>query len=214
MWERSHKYQPLVKDERDDVSFLMETNQDIKRKGLLDFESTTDSTALDGDSGGTFDSIFNETDQYSPIADALFVDVITVADTDVFEPAKVSVEKLPCMSGKSAILLSEEETSEYYPNSLILESSERNERKTTKPYSRSFSLRRANQVSQFDYSIEATKRSSSKKNKKTGTKSNFSPLADGVNGSTGGRNSRRLSITLVSLFCFRKKRAKNEPDFL
>jgi hypothetical protein len=203
-----------VKDERDEGSFLMDRNQDIEGDDFLEFE-LTDSTAHDGDSACTFDSIFNdEIDLHSPVSDVELVDVVTV----VVAPFLASADKFPFMSGKSAILLSEEDTTVYYPNSPIMESGHYNEKKTTKSYSRSFSLRRADQAtstpegwfSQVDGSIKATKRSSLKKKKKkkknTGNKSDFSPLADEVHGSTGGRKL----FALFSLFCFRKTRAKYE----
>lgn len=206
MLDHSHSNQPLLVKEECSKVAIKELNvpamkQAINNEGFLEPVST-DSTAFDEDSTSTVELIFNRSS------------AIGSTNVEICATPETSVDKFPCMSAKSAILLSQEETHDYHPNSPMLESCNRKQQKTNKLYRFVFSFLDANQAtspsgrrfSQVNDSTTATKCTSPSKNKKASTKINFSPLFDGGRGSTSGGNPRRRLITTVSpLFCFARR---------
>jgi hypothetical protein len=205
----------LVKDESSEV-VTMELNvpsmkQATKNKGFLELVSS-DSTAFDENSTSTIELIFDEADHYS---------TFDAANDETYEKPETSVDKFPCMSAKSALLLSEEETHDYHPNSPMLESCERKQRKTFKLYHRFFNLLHTNRAvspserrfSQVYDSTTATKSTPPSKNHKASTKGNFFALVNGVNDSTCRINAHRRLITLP-LLSLRKTSTKDEPKGL
>ena len=182
--------------------------QATKSSGFLELVFS-DSTAFDENRTNTMEPLFNEADHNSSVG---------AANVEICEKPETSVDKFPCMSAKSALLLSQEETHDYHPNSPMLESCERKKGNTFKLYRFTFGLLHSDQaitpwqrrLSQAYDSAAAAKSTPPPKNEKASSKGKFFALVNGVKDSTCSIDSRRRLITPHS-FRFARRAQKMNP---